>query len=634
MAAVDEIKQRLDIVELIGSYTPLQKAGHNYKGLCPFHNEKTPSFVVFPDTQSWHCFGACGTGGDMFSFIMRRENMEFVEAMRFLAGRAGVQLAAPTQDQIELQDETDQLRQVNVAAAQFFHRFLLEQPEGALAKSYLGRRGLSLQTIETFQLGFAPDAWHQLGETLARQFPADLLQTAGLTIKNDAGNVYDRFRNRLIFPICDIQGQVIGFAGRVLDQSTPKYLNTPQTPLFDKGSVLYGFNLAKQSIRESGQVIVVEGYMDVIVPYQCGVKNVVAVMGTALSDAHIDVLRKTTKELIFALDPDAAGLHATERGWEVARTGLEHQTVPVPTAEGLIRYEEKLAAAIRVLELPDGLDPDELVLSNRERWDKLVADSVPVVDYFINAAVAQADLISAKGKRSAADRLLSIIATIENSVERNHYLQRIAQILRIDERTLAFDLDHLGKNTVHKAQQPIGQHAQTNQVEPKEDTNPKADLTQRCLALLLTNPTMAREIIPYAELDQEAFQDERDRQVFSALINIDSLRYEDEVKSFFISLDSELGSYVESILTRLHRGPPISQETLREDFIKSSVRLQRHYLAQRIAELRFAQQEAHAEGDTEREHELCHMVDQVVQAHRRSDQLAFATTYIGRRRQH
>ena len=634
MAAVDEIKQRLDIIELIGSYLPLQKAGHNYKGLCPFHSEKTPSFVVFPDTQSWHCFGACGTGGDMFSFVMRRENMDFIEAMRFLAEKAGVQLTAPSQEQIVLQDESDQLRQVNAAATQFFHRYLMERPEGAFAKSYLERRGLTEQTIKAFQLGFAPDAWHNLGEALVREFPADMLLTAGLTIKNEAGNVYDRFRNRLIFPICDIQGRVIGFAGRVLDQSTPKYLNTPQTPLFDKGSVLYGFDLARQSIRDSGQVIVVEGYMDVIVPHQCGVKNVVAVMGTALTDAHIDALKKTTKELILALDPDAAGLRATERGWEVARAGLEHRVVPVPTAEGLIRYEEKLAAAIRVLELPDGLDPDELVLSDRERWDRLVANAVPVVDYFVNLTIAQADLASAKGKRVAADRLLSILASIENSVERSHYLQRVAQLLRVDERTLSFDLDRLRKSTVFKAHQSIGQRTQTKPDDQEQDGNPKGDLTQRCLALLLTNPAMAREIIQNAELDQEAFQDERDRQVFSALVSTDSLQYEDEIRNYFTTVDSELGSYVESLLFKLHLGPPISPDTFREDMTKSCVRLQRNFLAQRIGELRFAQQEAHAEGDAERERELYYMVEQVVQAYHRSDQLAFASTYIGRRRQH
>ncbi|MHB1356604.1 MAG: DNA primase [Anaerolineae bacterium] len=634
MAAVDEIKQRLDIIELISSYTPLHKAGHNYKGLCPFHTEKTPSFVVFPDTQSWHCFGACGTGGDMFSFIMRRENMDFVEAMRFLAEKAGVQLIAPSQEQIILQDETEQLRQVNVAAAQFFHRYLVERPEGAYAKSYLVRRGLTEQTINTFQLGFAPDAWHLLGEALLRQFPADLILTAGLTIKNDAGNVYDRFRNRLIFPICDIQGRVIGFAGRVLDESMPKYLNTPQTPLFDKGSVLYGFDLARQSIRDSGQAIVVEGYMDVIVPYQCGVKNVVAVMGTALTDAHIDALKKTTRELILALDPDAAGLRATERGWEVARAGLEHRLVPIPTAEGLIRYEEKLSASIRVLELPDGLDPDELVLSDRQRWDMLVANADPVVDYFINLTIAQADLSSAKGKRTAADRLLRILASIENSVERSHYLQQVAQLLRIDERTLSFDLDHLRKTVVPKAHPAAGQREQTNLENIELEDNPKVDLTQRCLALLLTNPPLAREIIQNAELDQEAFQDERDRQVFSVLINTESLQLADEIKGYFSSLDSELGLYVESLLSKLKHGPPIPPDTFREDVLKSSVRLQRYYLAQRIGELRFAQQEAHAEGDTERERELYYMVEQVVQAHRRSDQLAFASTYIGRRRQH
>ena len=258
MSVVDDIKQRLDLVELISSYLPLQKAGSNYKGLCPFHSEKTPSFVVFPETQTWHCYGACGTGGDNNGFIMRRERLEFPDALRFLAEKAGVQLFRPTPQQIEVRHEFEELWELNAAAARLYNQFLLAEPAAEHVRGYLDRSGLRPVTLSTFQLGYAPDNWHYIEVDLTYTFGTSNLLTAGLLTKNEAGNIYDRFRNRLMFPIRDPQGHTVGFAGRVLDDTTPKYLNTPQTPVFDKGRLLYGMDLARTSIRDSGQVIIVE----------------------------------------------------------------------------------------------------------------------------------------------------------------------------------------------------------------------------------------------------------------------------------------------------------------------------------------------------------------------------------------
>ncbi|MGB9879380.1 MAG: DNA primase, partial [Anaerolineae bacterium] len=370
MGVIDEIKERLDIVDVISSYVPLKKAGRNYKALCPFHSEKTPSFVVFPDTQSWHCFGACNTGGDIFTFIMRRENMEFGEALRLLAERAGVSLEPHREGEEIAGKLIERLRTINSLAAEYFHYLLLNSPEGARARDYLGKRGISEQTREAFQLGYARDEWQALGQYLTSKGYSwsDLLE-AGLVLERKEGGYYDRFRGRLIFPIRDVRGHIVGFGARALDDAQPKYLNSPQTPLFDKSSILYGIDQAKNAIREQGFVVIVEGYMDVLMAHQHGRKNVVASMGTALTEKQVRVIKKLTKKLVLALDADAAGDQATIRGLEVAKEALDRRAVPVPTWRGLIRYEDQLDAEIRVAMLPPGQDPDEVIKENAANWD-------------------------------------------------------------------------------------------------------------------------------------------------------------------------------------------------------------------------------------------------------------------------
>lgn len=633
MSVVDDIKQRLDLVELISSYLPLQKAGSNYKGLCPFHSEKTPSFVVFPETQTWHCFGACGTGGDIFGFIMRRERLEFPDALRFLAEKAGVQLFRPTPQQIEVRHEFEELWELNAAAARLYNQFLLAEPAAEHVRAYLDRRGLRPETISTFQLGYAPDNWHYIEEALTSTFGTSNLLTAGLLTKNEAGNIYDRFRNRLMFPIRDPQGHTVGFAGRVLDDSTPKYLNTPQTPVFDKGRLLYGMDLARASIRDSGQVIIVEGYMDVIIPHQCGIHNVVAVMGTSLTEGHIEAL-KHARDLVLALDPDTAGIRATERGYDVARLNLERQVVPVPTAEGLVRYEEKLAAVIRVLELPDGLDPDELVLSDRSRWDRLVETAAPVVDYFIAKIYAQADLASARGKSAAVDRMLQLIATVGNSVERSHYLQRVAQLFQIDVRQLSMDLERIRKVTTGKTQPARQPQPDSELHQGLRSDSPAITPQQRCLALFSLNPRLAREVIDTFQLEPDIFQDERDRQAILAIINNPSIDDEQQLCQYLNAFDSELCVHIESLLAKVRTGPPISSDSFREDVTKTVLRVKRSSLLQRILELRYAQQQACDDNESERAAELLELSNELTRALQQVDQLMYTLTYSGRRLAH
>ena len=602
MSVVDEIKQRVDAVELIGSYVPLKKAGRSFKGLCPFHTEKTPSFVVFPDSQGWHCFGACSTGGDIFSFVMRRENMDFAEALRFLAERAGIDLRPLDDTELQQKEQIDRLRAANASAAQYYHRILLDAPEGEAARRYLEARGVTRETTATFQLGYAPEQWHSLQEHLRREhFSDEDVLASGLVSASDSGSVYDRFRGRIMFPIRDVRGRVIGFGARVLDDSLPKYLNSPQSPLFDKSSVLYGIDLARQSIRDSGTAIVVEGYMDVIIPHQCGVTNLVACMGTALTEAHLAVLKRITNRLILALDPDAAGMLAVERGVETARETLRHRTVPVPTATGLVRYEEQLDAEIRVLTLPDGLDPDELVLDDRSRWDRLVSEALPVADYFFQVAEREADVSTAKGKRQAADRLLPVIAAMDSPVERSHYLQRLAQWVRIDERQLLPELDRLRSE---KREKPAAQRISPGRRRPSQQAPPERlyprqpamDVEENCLALLLQAPTLLPKVIETCNLSDEAFQDVRNRQIFRAMGAFLAAHTDFALGGFRAGLDTELSGHVESLLERLRSGPALSFEMMQEDAIKSAIALSKLHLARLIAELHFMLQDAAEEG--------------------------------------
>ena len=633
MTVVDEIKQHLDVVELVGGYVPLQKAGRNYKANCPFHSEKTPSFVVFPETQSWHCFGACSTGGDIFTFVMRQENVDFSEALKLLAGKAGVQITPLDDVDMERRDRLDRLRAANTTAAQFFAQVLTDSERGRAALDYLERRGVSRQTMATFQLGFAPDEWHALENHLKRQgvSPDDMLE-AGLVSQGERGNIFDRFRGRVIFPIRDPQGQVIGFGGRVLDDSQPKYLNSPQTPLFDKGSVLYGIDLARASIRDTEMAIIVEGYMDVIIPYQSGVQNLVACMGTALSEAQVNILKRLAKKLILALDSDAAGLHAMERGIETMQQSLPHRVVPVPTATGLVRYEEQLDAEIRILRLPDGLDPDELILADRPRWDRLVDEALGVAEHFFDLVLSGTDISTGKGKREAADQLLPVIAAMDSPVERTHYLQRLATALRTDERDLVAEVDRIRgvpdrSSRRARARAPL----RSARASTEAPVAPPLPLEERSLALFCEAPYLLPEVVSVASLTPEAFEDIRNRQVFVSLSDFVARHADADPEPLLSSLDTELRAHVESALGRLRAGPPLAPEVIREDMLKCAARLRKRHLSRLIQEYRFMQQDAQDHGSKEQARELNAAIETLTRDYLDVDKSFHAITLIGRK---
>jgi len=480
MTAVDEIKARVDLVDVVSEQVSLKKSGRNYKGLCPFHAENTPSFYVFPETQTWHCFGACGTGGDVFSFVMKRENLDFPEALRLLAQRAGVELSPARPRDAEHQKQIDKLFEINAAATAYYHNLLLRADAAEQARAYVAARGLSAETMRQFQLGFAPTAWRSVSDRLLERGYArqDLLEV-GLIIARDDGGYYDRFRDRLMIPIRDARGRVVGFGGRILGEGQPKYLNSPQSPLFNKSHVLYGLDLAKGAIRAQGEVVIVEGYMDVMQAHQAGFGNVVASMGTALTEHQLGLLKRLTKRYILALDPDLAGDQGTLRGLTVARQTLDRETVPVPTAKGWIRYETRLDADVRIVTLPEGQDPDDLIREAPEQWRALIDGSIPIVDYYFQAVTSDLDLGEAKGKSEAVRRLTPVISEIRDEVERTHYVQKLARMIRADETTVRRQL---------RTRTPAA--SRKDQPEETESSRlaPAFALEEYCLAVLLRRP--------------------------------------------------------------------------------------------------------------------------------------------------
>ena len=616
MGAVDEVKQRLSIVDVISAYMPLKKAGRNYKGLCPFHSEKTPSFVVFPESQRWHCFGACGVGGDVVTFVMRRENLLFSEALKLLAARAGVDLAPPSPAQEAQAEERRRLWEVNRQAAEYYHRLLLESPEAANARAYLEGRGITAATLRAFQVGYARDHWQALGDYLKTQGwrESDLLQ-AGLLVEREGGQgAYDRFRGRVLFPIRDARGHVCGFGGRMLGDGQPKYLNTSQTPVFDKGSVLYGIDLAREAIRRSETAILVEGYMDVLMAHQAGFANVVAAMGTALSAEQLSVLKPVARRLVLALDPDAAGDRATLRGLEVAKDALDSRVVPVPTARGLIRYETELDAELRILTLPEGRDPDEVIREDPGRWEQLVVEAQPVMDYYFRALTAGLDLSKAKDKAAAVAALLPIIGEVANDVERAHYLQRLAAMVRTDERALAAQLDR-GKDRQRRltalAEVPVG----------------GPDLETYLLYLLGMYPDLAPMVDPWAS---ELFTEAEDVALYELL------RTAEGGASLWQAgwqegLDEHLAAHGRGLLERHGNRPMVSREEARQVVETVAWRLRRERLRDRDRDLQAMIQAAREEGDAEALAHYAGAVNQVADALRQIAAAEMARVSAGKR---
>jgi len=554
MSVIDEVKQKIDIVDVASQYTKLIKAGRNFRGLCPLHSEKDPSFFVYPDQQSWHCFGACNTGGDAFSLVMKKQGISFGEALQLLAQKAGVTL--PTRAEAE-GGKKPKLYQINQAAAEYFYNLLISSPTAEKVRNYVARRGLSLKTVADFQLGFSPNSWEALKQHLVETgYSEDDLLEAGLIVESEDKKRHDRFRNRLMFPIHDSRGHTVGFGARALDDSMPKYLNSPQTPVFDKSSVLYAVDLALPAIRQQEMAVIMEGYMDVITAHQNGFSNVVASMGTAVTERQINTLRKLTKNMIFVLDADVAGKEAMERVRRTSTETFDKDTISIPYRDPNIplekqppldekqarrdqMYQEILTHAgvpdieIKVLVLPPDKDPDDVIKEDPQNWPKLLAEAQPVVDYTFDVFTADLDLTTAKDISLATDRLFPVIYEIKDDIRRAHYLQKLAKILKTDIHKIesSFAAYKVGKRRVIVPRpEAVAPAFRPTLVEPVEEY---------CLALLLQHPELKEQC---GELLPEYFADTANREVFLAYTRTK------DVKLINRKLDSAFHEYIDYLM--------------------------------------------------------------------------------------
>jgi DNA primase len=513
MSVIDEVKQRTDIVEVASQYTKLTKAGRNFKGLCPFHSEKHPSFFIYPEQQSWHCFGACNTGGDVFSFMMKQQNLGFGEALRLLAEKAGVTISSRVKQEAD-KEKYERLYQANEAASQYFHNLLLNSPAGERARNYVAQRGLSEKTVAHFQLGYSLSSWDSLKQHLMEKgYTESELAEAGLLITAESGDSHDRFRNRLMFPIFNTRGRITGFGARVLDDSLPKYINSPETPIFDKSGNLYAINLAAPAIRQQNNAVLVEGYMDVITAHQNGFNNVVASMGTSVTEKQVNILKKLTKNIVLALDADAAGEEAMLR---------------------CVGYENGLNAEIKVVILPSGRDPDDVIRKEATVWQNLLEEALPVVDYTFNMVTAELDLTTAKDKTLAVGKLLPIIAEIEDPVRQAHYLQKLAGLVKVNERTLEAALSKVRPKQVRsKIEKP--------KQEPTTHPLISSPLEEYCLALLIQHPELKSH---QGELLPEYFENSENREAFIAIKQAEDI---DAVKE---KLDSTIWEHLDYLMKK------------------------------------------------------------------------------------
>jgi len=420
---IEEIKNRLDVVEVLGSYIKVHKAGANYRAVCPFHSEKKPSFFISPARQIWHCFG-CGAGHNIFDFVMKIEGVEFGDALRILAQRAGVELKKPTAQDLAWQSERVRLYEVCELATKFFEKQIEESKTGELARKYLLERGLKDESIKKWRLGYAPDVWQSLSDFLtSRGYKKAEVEKAGLGLTSEKGSFYDRFRGRIIFPVFDFNSQIVGFGGRVFkekdNKEIAKYVNTPSTLLYDKSRILYGLDRAKVEIRKKDSCVLVEGYMDCIMAHQAGTENTVATSGTALTPHQLKILKRYTENLTLGFDMDVAGDSATKRGIDLAQ------------AQGF---------NIKVVRLPEGKDAAEIISKNPKEWEESLLNQKSIYEFYFESAFSSRDAESPEGKKEISKILLPAIKKIPNQIEKSFWIQKLAKKLKVGEEEVREEL--------------------------------------------------------------------------------------------------------------------------------------------------------------------------------------------------
>jgi DNA primase len=468
MRDTDEIKEKIDIVEFINERVPLKKTGRNFSARCPFHSEKSASFVVSPDRQIWHCFGACNIGGDIFSFVMKWENIEFPEAIVELAKLTGVKLTNRFEGNREW-DTRERLLEINHLASEYYHYILTKHDVGKESRKYIEGRGISDKIVETFGIGYAPKGWRNLETFLLKKgYKDEEIEDAGLIIRGSHG-WYDRFRGRIIFPLRNHRGQTVGFSGRVLDKTAKeaKYINSPETSLYHKGSLLYGLDATYENIRKTGFVVLCEGEFDVLSSYQAGISNVVAIKGTALTEDQLRLLKRFTQEIRLSLDMDLAGDAAARRSIELA---------------------DQFDFTIRVVVIPSGKDLDEGIKKDEAGVKKAVKDAVPIYDFILDSAKSRYDRNDPFGIKQIARETVPFVIRISNPIVRNHYIKKLAESLGVSEESILEEMTREQKKIRSSVQDEQPEKLTPDKISRKEL------LEKHLLSLLIQSPNPTQSL--------------------------------------------------------------------------------------------------------------------------------------------
>ena len=578
---ISKIKERLSVVDVISGYIKVQKSGVNFKARCPFHNEKTPSFYISPERQIWHCFG-CQKGGDIFGFVKEIEGVEFSEALRILAQTAGVKLESfdPT-----VRDAKANLYEISETAARFFEKQLYYSPAGKKALFYLKNRGLTEDITKEFRLGFAPDDWHSLGNFLRDcSFLDKDIINAGLSLRRDNGSdIYDRFRSRIIFPITDINDRVVGFTGRIFSEvlmkdEGAKYINTPQTEIYDKSRVLYGLNKAKLETRRADRCLLVEGNMDAIMPYQAGVKNVVATSGTALTPSHLQLLQRYTNNLDFCFDTDKAGLLATRRGIGLA-------------------LSQNFNIKIVHLNDPECKDPADYVKKFGQKWIETVKTSKPVIEFYFDKLRSELDLTSVESKKLIIANLGPLIKRLPSNVEKSHWIFKIASVLKTKNEAVEADLLAVRDDLdIYVASRPELDRVQVKTSKPSEE-----DIFEEALlAVIIKKPFLFKDELGGLNVEDKNFFF---KSIINRLndVNLESFNFSD----FSLMFDEVAKMKLEFVYLKSQELlKDFSDDELKTEFNSLIKKLEHRLITARLAGLELGIKSAESEKDRGRLVEL------------------------------
>ncbi|HNK62843.1 MAG TPA: DNA primase [Anaerolineales bacterium] len=602
MSTIDEIKARIDIVDLVSEAgVKLRHAGKNYTGFCPFHDNKhTPAFVVWPESGTWRCFGQCNEGGDIFKFVMKREGVDFKEALKKMAERAGVELQEYQRETPEAREAYDHLRKLLEDAVLYYRNHLINNRD---ILTYLReKRGLTDASIETFGLGYAPNAWDSaLSHFTQRGYSQQDLLDAGLLTEREDGRRYDKFRHRIMIPIRDENGRMAGFGARIVDpDDIPKFLNSPETAIFNKGHLLYGLDRARKPIRASDQAVIVEGYLDVIALHQAGYENVVSPMGTALTEDQLRLLKRFTRRIVLALDPDTAGQKAVLRGLEAARSAMDKEGELGFDARGLLRNESRLQADLRVASIPDDLDPDEIVARDKEEWRRIIENAKPIVTHVMETLASGQNLNDPKVKNQIAAQILPLIEDLGSSLERDTYRQALARMLRVNESAL---VSAPAWGPVLRRKPRGGESGRSVESPVVAAVNPRLKIESYCLGILLRRPELLYRTdrnLEGADLSPLAVEDFEytDHQLLFAVLRMAVEQDEKDHQQYLAShLSEALMPLVNALLVQTEK-LDLLDEKLVDDLLDRFLDLRRTHAMVNVNQLRFIQEDEQQQGGT------------------------------------